>query len=177
MPDYIADQEMQTLYMALVLGCFSQVFDECFGQTFNVTRTYPVGIDGANPLILAVHDAKNITLFCEVFLIGEPSMPIRTQWTFISGSSTILTFDSNGVSNSPDSELFMSSPNIDFRRNLTILTFNSSLDNKQIGCGAIGNILSRFDLNIKSEQHNIYYYVYNFVSRLITEGPFLFTCH
>ena len=101
--------------------------NKAFGQQLNVTRTYPVGLEGANPLVTAAEDAKNVTVLCELTL---DETVLRTQWSFITDSVTLLAFTEDGSGQ----EKFMSSPNSDFRRNLTILTFNSSFDNTQIGC-------------------------------------------
>ena len=113
------------------------VLNKAFGQQLNVTRTYPVELDGANPLVSAVEDAKNVTVLCELYL---DETVLRTEWSFITESMiTYLAFTKDGGGQ----EKFMSSPNSDFRRNLTILTFDSNFDNTQIGCGASGIIIVR----------------------------------
>ena len=121
------------------------VLNKAFGQQLNVTRTYPVELDGANPLVTAVEDAKNVTVLCELYL---DETLLRTEWSFITDSMvTYLAFTKDGCGQ----EKFMSSPNSDFRRNLTILTFDSNFDNTQIGCGPTGIIIVRFDLKLISK--------------------------
>ena len=132
-----------------LLILFSLLFREGFGQSLNVTRTYPVGLDGANPLVSAFIDAKNITLLCEVTLDGGN---VQTQWSFIAEPNSMPTFLSF-TAEGGGQELFMVTPLSDFRRNFTILTFNRSLDNAQIGCGANNEVLFMFDLKLNSKLH------------------------
>ena len=117
-----------------ILFCFLVFLSEAFGQSLNVSQTHPIGVDGANPLLLAVEDSKNVTLLCEVVENGETSL---TEWRIISDpesnpNGNILFFYANGTG---CEENFMLSPNPDNQSsNLTILTFNATFDNKQIGC-------------------------------------------
>ena len=77
-----------------ILFCFLVFLSEAFGQSLNVSRTHHIGVDGANPLVLAVKDSKNVTLLCEVVENGETSL---TEWRIISDpesnpNGTILFF-------------------------------------------------------------------------------------
>ena len=131
--------------------CLLLVFlSEAFGQSLNVSQTHPIGVDGTNPLVLAVEDSKNVTLLCEVVENGRISI---TEWRIISDpesnpNGTIIFFHKNGTGYE---ENFMLSLNPDNRSNLTILTFNRTFDNQQIGCGYNGTILIRFDLKLISK--------------------------
>ena len=135
-----------------ILFCFLVFLSEAFGQSLKVSQTHPIGIDGANPLVLAVEDSINVTLLCEVVENGQTS--ISTEWRWISDpesnlNGTILFFYANGTG---CEENFMLSPNPDNQsNNLIILTFNGTFDNKQIGCGHNGKILIRFDLKLISK--------------------------
>ena len=129
------------------LLCFLVLLSEVYGQNDTVTRTFPVGLDGANPLVSAVAGTENVSLFCEVTRDGSDR---QTQWTFITESNpmgTILTFTAEGGGQ----ENFMVTSLSNFRRNFTILKFRSNLDNTQIGCGANQVILFRFDLKLISK--------------------------
>ena len=132
------------------------LFEQTFGQSLNVTQTYPVAVEGSNPLVSAVEGAKDVTIFCEVTSDGSIVTP---QWTFISGSNpmgTILSF----TVECGRQENFMVSPIVGGRRrNFTILTFNSSLDSTQISCGTSGTILVRFDLKLISKKCLKYFFV------------------
>ena len=134
-----------------ILFCFLVFLSEAVGQSLNVSRTHPIGVDGANPLVLAVEDSKNVTLLCEVVENGETS--ISTEWRWISDpesnpNGTILFFHANGTG---CEENFMSLNPDNESSNLTILTFNGTFDNKKIGCGHNGTILIRFDLKLISK--------------------------
>ena len=119
---------------------------ETCGQTFNST-IFPEGIDGANPIISAVENTENVTFFCEVFRDGELR---QTQWTLIKDDAeTPVLFTSEGLGQA-GFENYEASPEA-VRTNITILVFDETFDNNQIGCGTGGVILSRFDLRIISE--------------------------
>ena len=118
---------------------------ETCGQTFNST-IFPEGIDGANPIISAVENTENVTFFCKVFRDGELR---QTQWTLIKDDAeTPILFTSEGLGQA-GFENYEASPEA-VRTNITILVFDETFDNNQIGCGT-GVIVSRFDLRIISE--------------------------
>ena len=119
---------------------------ETCGQTFS-TIIFPEGIDGANPIISAVENTENVTFFCEAFRDGELR---QTQWTLIKDDAeTSILFTSEGLGQA-GFENYEASPEA-VRTNITILVFDETFDNNQIGCGTGGVILSRFDLRIISE--------------------------
>ena len=127
--------------------CFLIFLTETIGQSLNVTRTHPVGLGGANPLVLAAEDTENVTIFCELILDGSI---IVSQWSIITETNPMRTFLSFTLEGGGH-ENFMVSQIGDFRRNFTILKFNSSLDNAQIGCGASGIVVVRFALKLASK--------------------------
>ena len=121
----------------------------CTGETCGQLSSiiFPEGIDGANPIISAVENTENVTFFCEVFRDGDPR---QTQWTLIKDDvETFILFTSEGVGQT-GFENYEVSPEI-LRSNITILIFDETFDNNQIGCGSGGEIVSRFDLRIISE--------------------------
>ena len=135
-----------------ILLCFLVFLSEAFGQSLEVSQTHPIGVDGANPLVLAVEDSINVTLLCEVVENGQTS--VSTEWRFISdpesnSSGTILSFYANGTVAGYEKK-FMSLPN-DNQTNLTILTFDRTFDNKKIDCGHNGFTLITFDLKLISK--------------------------
>ena len=121
---------------------------ETCGQTFS-TITFPEGIDGANPLISAVENTENVTFFCEVTRISD-GVQRQTQWTLIKdGTVTFISFTLEGLGQTGFENYVVSQETL--RSNITILVFNETFDNNQIGCGTGGAVLSRFDLRIISE--------------------------
>ena len=121
----------------------------CTGETCGQLSSiiFPEGIDGANPIISAVENTENVTFFCEVFRDGDPR---QTQWTLIKDDvETFILFTSEGVGQT-GFENYEVSPET-LRSNITILVFDETFDNNQIGCGSGGEIASRFDLRIISE--------------------------
>ena len=123
---------------------------ETCGQIFNST-IFPEGIDGANPIISAVENTKNVTFFCEVFRISD-GVQRQTAWTLFNDSVMAkLLFTSEGLGQT-GFENYVVSPTT-FRSSITILEFDETFDNQNntIGCGAGDEIVSRFDLRIISE--------------------------
>ena len=121
---------------------------ETCGQTFS-TIIFPEGIDGGNPIISAVENTENVTFFCEVTRISD-GVQRQTQWTLIKdGEETTILFTSEGLGQTGFENYVVSQETS--RTNITILVFNETFDNNQIGCGTGGVILSRFDLRIISE--------------------------
>ena len=121
---------------------------ETCGQTFS-TIIFPEGIDGANPIISAVENTENVTFFCEVFRISD-GVQRQTQWTLIKDDvETTILFTSEGLGQTGFENYVVSQETL--RSNFTILVFNETLDNNQIGCGAGDEVVSRFDLRIISE--------------------------
>ena len=118
---------------------------ETSGQIFS-TIIFPEGIDGANPIISAVENTENVTFFCEVFRISD-GVQRQTAWTLINDSVILFTPEGLGQTGF---ENYVVSPET-FRTNITILEFDETFDNNQIGCGAGDEIVSRFDLRIISE--------------------------
>lgn len=100
----------------------------------NITKTIPSGDD---PIVAAAVGTKNLVIFCEIIDSVSGELERITRWELtIQGMSTILLFDSDGIPGAnTDSQNFMTSPNSDFRRNLTILEFISNYEGAQIGCG------------------------------------------
>ena len=121
---------------------------ETCGQTFS-TIIFPEGIDGANPIISAVKNTENVTFFCEVFRISD-GVQRQTAWTLIKdGIETPILFTSEGLGQTGFENYVVSQETL--RSNFTILVFNETFDNNQIGCGSGEDIVSRFDLRIISE--------------------------
>ena len=121
---------------------------ETCGQTFS-TIIFPEGIDGANPIISAVENTENATFFCEVTRISDGDQRV-TQWTLIkNGIETSILFTLEGLGQTGFENYVVSQETL--RSNITILVFNETFDNNQIGCGAGGEIISIFDLRIISE--------------------------
>ena len=122
---------------------------ETRGQIIFSTIIFPEGIDGANPIISAVENTVNVTFFCEVFRISD-GVQRQTAWTlFKDGVETPILFTAEGLGQT-GFENYVVSP-VTFHSNFTILVFNETFDNNQIGCGAGDEIVSRFDLRIISE--------------------------
>ena len=121
---------------------------EIYGQTFS-TITFPEGIDGANPIISAVENTENVTFFCEVTRISD-GVQRQTAWTLIKDEvQTILLFTPEGLGQTGFENYVVSQETL--RSNITILVFDETFDNNQIGCGSGSEIVSRFDLRIISE--------------------------
>ena len=132
--------------LAIIVLVLLYCTGETCGQTFNTT-IFPEGIDGANPIISAVENTENVTFFCKVFRDGQLR---QTQWTVINDDAeTPILFTLEGLGQA-EFENYVASPET-VRTNITILVFNETFDNTQIGCGTGGVILSRFDLRIISE--------------------------
>ena len=136
---------MDCLHVLVVLGLV-WLLGNCNGLS-----TYPVSQDGQTPVIAAVEGAMNIKLFCEVTFNGNPSF---TTWQLTKFGSLryLLTFDVNGTGTPPNSENFMATGvpvgNSLSRSNLTILTFNSSLDKALMECGLSNTVMANFTLRI-----------------------------
>ena len=121
---------------------------ETCGQIYNTTL-FPEGIDGANPIISAVENTENVTFFCEVTRISD-GVQRQTQWTLIKNTEeTRILFTSEGLGQTGFENYEVSQETL--RSNFTILIFDEIFDNNQIGCGAGGEIVSRFDLRIISK--------------------------
>ena len=121
---------------------------ETCGQTFNST-IFPEGIDGANPIISAVENTENVTFFCEVFRLSD-GVQRQTAWTLIKdGEENFILFTPEGLGQTGFENYVVSQETL--RSNFTILVFNETFDNNQIGCGSGNEIVSRFDLRIISE--------------------------
>ena len=121
---------------------------ETCGQTFS-TITFPEGIDGANPIISTVKNTENVTFFCEVTRNSD-GVQRQTQWTLIkNGTETTISFSLEGLGQTGFENYVVSQETL--RSNITILVFDETFDNNQIGCGAGGEIISIFDLKIISE--------------------------
>ena len=117
---------------------------------FNATAI-PGLVDGNPPIISAIEDTKNVSMFCAVFDTSNGDQ-VLTRWSLSRNSSNpvFFLFTLNGTGRE-FFENFMVTSVEDRRSELTILVFNNSFDNTQIGCGGDENILSKFDLRIISE--------------------------
>ena len=121
---------------------------ETCGQTFSTTL-FPEGIDGANPIISAVENTENVTFFCEVTRISD-GVQRQTQWFLIKDDvETTILFTSEGLGQTGFENYVVLQATL--RSNITILVFDKTFDNNQIGCGSGGEIVSRFDLRIISQ--------------------------
>ena len=149
-PPIHADMPCFTISIILWCSCFLLTVTVVVGQFVKANETIPQGIDGANPLIAAIAGSSNVSMFCEVVLISSETL-VRTLWELrIDGQAPEELLFSDGVGQ-PGFENYMTTPNADFRRALTILTFDSSFDNTRIGCGAGDDIVTLFDLRIISK--------------------------
>ena len=132
------------LVATIVLVLLSCTRETC-GQTFS-TIIFPVAIDGANPIISTMENTENVTFFCEVTRISD-GVQRQTQWTLIKdGVETTILFTAEGLGQA-GFENYEVSPEA-VRTNFTILVFDETFNNNQIGCGAGGEIISIFDLRI-----------------------------
>ena len=139
---------MRLLLLAISILVLLYCTRETCGQMFS-TIIFPEGIDGANPIISAVENTENVTFFCEVTRISD-EVQRQTRWFLIKdGVETGITFTAEGLGQT-GFENYVVSPET-FRTNITILVFDKTFDNNQIGCGPGGEIVSRFDLRIISE--------------------------
>ena len=117
--------------VAVVLGLVSLL------DNSNGLSTYPVSQDGQTPVLAAVEGAMNIRIYCEVTFNGNPTF---TNWilTRHGGNPILLDFDINGTGIPPNSENFVATGvpvgNGISQANLTILTFDSSLDMALLEC-------------------------------------------
>ena len=156
-PQNYTRKKKDTRMLAVAITIF--VLEACYSlcvvaAEFNVTKTVPFSEDGGNPLVAAAENTS-VVLFCEV-IDASSGDNIRAQWMYLvpGQPSIILNFDANGTAR-PGSDGFMTSPNSDFRRNLTIIQFLSSYDETQLSCGVGGVIGVTYDLRVSSKQdHN-----------------------
>ena len=139
---------MKLLLVAIIVLVLLYCTRETCGQTFS-TIIFPEGIDGANPIISAVENTENVTFFCEVTRISD-GVQRQTEWTLINnGIETPIAFTSEGLGDAGFENYEVSQETS--RSNFTILIFDETFDNNQIGCGSGGEIISIFDLRILSE--------------------------
>ncbi len=136
--------------MRVIIVFFCSLLSSSFGQTYNASATPPT-IDEVTPVITAVENVENITMTCEVTQISDGTQ-FATQWSLSRDSepTVFFLFQVNGSGQTFFENLRVTSF-ADFRSTLTILVFNSSFDNTQIGCGQENMIISRFDLRITSQ--------------------------
>ena len=112
---------------------------ETYAQIYNAA-IFPEGIDG---------EYRECDFLCNVTRIMD-GVQRQTQWTLIKdGVETFILFTSEGLGQT-GFENYEVSP-ATFRSNFSILVFDETFDNNQIGCGAGGVIVSIFDLRIISE--------------------------
>ena len=110
--------------------------------------TIPAGSDGSNPLISAVEGTINVSMTCEVFRISD-GVQRQTSWTLIrNGSENVNFLFTNGLGRENFENFVVVEP---LREHLTILEFNSSFDNTQMGCGSGSEVAAKFDLRIISK--------------------------
>ena len=132
--------------VAVVLGLVSLC------DNSNGLSTYPVSQDGQTPVLAAVEGAMNVMVFCEVtFNNGNPTF---TNWilTRVGGNPILLDFDINGTGIPPNSENFIATgvpvgSGIS-RSNLTILTFDRSLNMALLECAQSNTVMANFTLRI-----------------------------
>ena len=93
-----------------------------------------------------MENTENVTFFCEVFRIID-GVQRQTAWTLIKdGVETTILFTSEGHGETGFENYVVSQETL--RSNITILVFDKTFDNNQIGCGTEGEVLARFDLRI-----------------------------
>ena len=96
-----------------------------------------------------MENTENVTFFCEVTRISD-EVQRQTAWTQIKdGVVTTILFTSEGLGQTGFENYVVSQETL--RSNFTILVFDETFDNNQIGCGSGDEIVSRFDLRIISE--------------------------
>ncbi len=134
----------------VILWLLLELLLSSFGQIYNTTTTPPT-IDGVTPLITAAENVANTNLSCSTTQISDGTQ-FATQWSLSRDSepTVFFLFQVDGSGQTFFENLRVTSF-ADFRSTLTILVFNSSFDNTQIGCGQENMIFSRFDLRITSQ--------------------------
>ena len=128
----------------------------CLSSYSTSLSTDPVSIDGETPVVSAVEGTKDVTVFCAVELSnGNPSF---TNWEITrvgSQGSKLLTFNASGDADGPSSENFRVTGEPLFsgtrQSNLTILTFDRSLDNALLECLEGTTVMANFTLKLISK--------------------------
>ena len=112
----------------------------------NELSTYPVSQDGQTPVIAAVEGAMNIMVFCEVTF--NKGITTFTNWilTRVGDNPILIDFDINGTGIPPYGQNFMANGvpvgNGISQANLTILTFDSSLDMALLECAQSSAVMA-----------------------------------
>ena len=134
---------------SLLSVVLSQVY---LSNLCNGLSTYPVSQDGQTPVIAAVEGAMNVMVFCEVTFENNT---VFTTWqlTKVGELRFPLAFDINGTGTNSENFIATGVPigNEISRSNLTILTFDSSLDMALLQCGLGNTVLANFTLRIVSK--------------------------
>ena len=153
---FIHFKEMGHMMLTVELGLV------CLLYNSNGLSTYPVSQDGQTPILAAVEGGMNIRVYCEVTFNGNPTF---TNWilTRVGENSILLDFNINGTGIPPNGQNFIlrNSENIMAtgvpvgngisHSNLTILTFDSSLDMALLECARSNTVMANFTLRIISE--------------------------
>ena len=137
---------MEYLHVVAVVLGFVSLLDNSNGLS-----TYPVSQDGQTPVIAAVEGAMNIRVYCEVTFNGNPTF---TNWilTRVGENPILIDFDINGTGIPPYGQNFMATGvpvgNGISQANLTILTFDRSLDMALLECARSSTVMANFTLRI-----------------------------
>ena len=132
--------------VAVVLGLVSLL------DNSNGLSAYPVSQDGQTPVLAAVEGAMNIEVYCEVTF--NKGIITFTNWilTRVGNNPILLDFNINGTGMPPNSDNFMATGvpvgNGISRSNLTILTFDRSLDMALLECAQSNDVMANFTLRI-----------------------------
>lgn len=144
------------------MKCLHLLFLCCCYSYSAALSTDPVSVNGETPVVSAVEDASNVTVFCAVNQTGT-MMPSFTTWriTRAGGSSLVLGFDNDGNPDNSNSLNFRVTGTPFFsgtrQSNLTIVIFDSSLDNALLECLEGTTFKANFSLKLISK-----YSLYNF---------------
>ena len=112
---------------------------------FNAS-TLPEGTGSDNPLLSAVAGAR-VNITCEIFRISDGAQR-QTVWNLIrDGADDVLLLFTDGLGQENFENFAVVEPE---RARLTILDYNTSFDNTQLGCGST-EVAAVFDLRIISE--------------------------
>ena len=131
---------------SIIIICF---ITGCIGLS-----TDPVSVNGETPILSAPSGPTNVMVYCAVLLTnGNPSI---TQWQLtLAGQGRVgILFNENGFSNVAGINFTVTGDpigNTNRHSNLTILNFDSILDNALLECGRGSEVLANFTLRVISK--------------------------
>ena len=134
----------------------------CFVDCQLLVTTIPPQIsDSEGPVISAADNSTDINVYCNVTYNGDQFL---TTWRLVDNDiPTDLAFNLNGTGSNPATSNFYTTGNT---RNITIIIFDSSLDNTVLRCGSGFTFPGEFNLRIISK----YFHYYDCFKSLHTPG-------